>query len=272
MKAGKPSVLDNYRLCFPIYSEYWGGGIADIVYDESGNLAGIDNPQLADMDNLDGKPMAGKEGDAEGLAALTSKGGDGPVLVSFERNHRVWQYDLTRGPDPQPVSMPDAIKTLVSNSGLEGLTMLKPHSLLAIAETGQAANGDMPAWLVTYDGKDAGVHYGALSVKPHAPYEISDAAMSPDGCDLYLLERHYFDPIRGVVIAVRRIDASTVKAGARLEGEEIAKFTMHENIDNMEGLALRRDAAGHTLLYMISDDNYSHLLQRTVLLMFEVMR
>ena len=33
LKGGRPSVLDNYRLCFPLYSDYWGGGIADIVYD-----------------------------------------------------------------------------------------------------------------------------------------------------------------------------------------------------------------------------------------------
>ena len=31
LKPGRPAVLDNYRLGFPIYSEYWGGGIADIV-------------------------------------------------------------------------------------------------------------------------------------------------------------------------------------------------------------------------------------------------
>jgi hypothetical protein len=73
-----------------------------------------------------------------------------------------------------------------------------------------------------------------------------------------------------VVVAVQRIDASAVKPGARLNGEEIAHFTMHENIDNMEGMALRRDGGGHTLLYMISDDNYNLVLQRTVLLMFEV--
>jgi hypothetical protein len=244
-----------------------------LSYDKNGRLVGIGEAQLADMENLDGgKPMLKQEGDAEGLTALSGKGLDGAVAVSFERDHRIWRYDLSRWLDVKPlaVSAPDAIKTLESNSGLEALTMLKPHSLLAIAETGQAANGDMPAWLVAYDGKDAGVQYGALSVKPHAPYEISDAAMSPDGRDLYLLERHYFDPIRGVVAAVRRIDAASVKAGARLEGEEIAEFTMHENIDNMEGLALRRSADGKTLLYMISDDNYNHTLQRTVLLMFEV--
>src|SRR3954454_13047374 len=40
MKPGKPAVLDNYRLCFPIYSEYWGGGVADIVYDPGKYVAG----------------------------------------------------------------------------------------------------------------------------------------------------------------------------------------------------------------------------------------
>ena len=26
LKPGRPAVLDNYRLCFPIFSEYWAGG------------------------------------------------------------------------------------------------------------------------------------------------------------------------------------------------------------------------------------------------------
>src|SRR5436305_8861947 len=41
MKPGRPAVLDNYRLCFPIFSEYWGGGIADIVYDTGKYVAGV---------------------------------------------------------------------------------------------------------------------------------------------------------------------------------------------------------------------------------------
>jgi hypothetical protein len=40
MKTGRAGVLDNYRLCFPIFSEYWGGGIADIVYDPGKYVAG----------------------------------------------------------------------------------------------------------------------------------------------------------------------------------------------------------------------------------------
>lgn len=40
LKTGKPAVLDNYRLCFPIYSDYWGGGVADIVYDPGKYVSG----------------------------------------------------------------------------------------------------------------------------------------------------------------------------------------------------------------------------------------
>src|SRR5258708_5644372 len=41
LKPGKPAVLDNYRLGFPIYSDYWGGGIADIVYDPGKYVMGV---------------------------------------------------------------------------------------------------------------------------------------------------------------------------------------------------------------------------------------
>jgi len=46
---------------------------------------------------------------------------------------------------------------------------------------------------------------------------------------------------------------------------------MDANIDNMEGIAVRRGTNGETLLYMISDDNFS-ARQRTLLLMFELRR
>lgn len=56
LKTGRPGVLDNYRLCFPIFSEYWGGGIADIAYDPGKYVAGalFDLPE-ADLVVLDQK-------------------------------------------------------------------------------------------------------------------------------------------------------------------------------------------------------------------------
>lgn len=241
---------------------------ANVDYDADGNLVGLDHAELADMQNLDGVAMVKKEGDAEGLATLTPQGPDGTVAISFESNNRIWIYDLAHGLDakPTPLAAPEAIKTLKFNLGLEGLTLFAPGMLFAVAETQQDKNNDHPAWLIPYPSTG---QFETLGVRHHDPYEISDAAMGPDG-NLYLLERHYFGPVRGIVIAVREIDASDVVAGARLEGKEIAEFTMRENIDNMEGLSLRKTPDGKTLLYMISDDNYNHTIQRTVLLMFEL--
>jgi len=245
---------------------------AGLVYDANGNLAGVDHAQLADMLDMAGKTMSKEEGDAEGLDALTPAGPDGPVAVSFEREDRVWRYDLSNSLDamPTPIPTPEAIRSLRYNQGLEGLAALAPGALLAVSEDTRDAAGDMEAWLVSDPAHDADTQTAQLGVVPHPPYEISDAAMGPSGKHLYLLERHYFGPIGGIAIAVRQIDAGDIKAGARLGGVEIAKFDMHETIDNMEGLALRRDANGKTFLYMISDDNYDHVLQRTLLLMFEL--
>jgi hypothetical protein len=101
MKPGRPAVLDNYRLCFPIFSEYWGGGIADIVYDPGKYVAGavfdLAEPDLAILDQkvsrkLDG---TGKEvgvykrmeieiaplGKGQPMKAVTYQG------VSVERYH-----------------------------------------------------------------------------------------------------------------------------------------------------------------------------------------
>jgi hypothetical protein len=66
LKSGRPAILDNYRLGFSIYSEYWGGGIADIVYDPgkyvSGVLFDLGEPDLAVLDlKVQRKLEAGKE-------------------------------------------------------------------------------------------------------------------------------------------------------------------------------------------------------------------
>jgi hypothetical protein len=62
-KPGKPAILDNYRLCFPIFSEYFGGGIADIVYDPGKYVAGaLFELTEADLKVLDAK--VGRKWDA----------------------------------------------------------------------------------------------------------------------------------------------------------------------------------------------------------------
>ena len=101
MKPGFPAVLDNYRLSFPIFSEYYGGGIGDIVYDPGKYVMGaLFDLSDADITVLDAKvnrklDAAGKEigtykripvkvpplGKGEPINAITYQG------TSVERYH-----------------------------------------------------------------------------------------------------------------------------------------------------------------------------------------
>jgi hypothetical protein len=66
LKGGRPAVLDNYRLCFPIFSEYWNGGIADIVYDPGKYVSGaLYDLSDTDMKVLDAKVNRKLDGDRE---------------------------------------------------------------------------------------------------------------------------------------------------------------------------------------------------------------
>jgi hypothetical protein len=65
LRRGRPATLANYRLCFPIYSEPWGGGIADIAFDPGKSVAGaVFDLSDAEMKVLDEK--IGRRLDASG--------------------------------------------------------------------------------------------------------------------------------------------------------------------------------------------------------------
>jgi hypothetical protein len=54
------------------------------------------------------------------------------------------------------------------------------------------------------------------------------------------------------------VSASDLQQGARLDGEVLANLSFQDaNIDNTEGIAVRRGPNGETLLYLMSDNNFS---------------
>jgi hypothetical protein len=56
LRNARSAVLNNYRLAFPVFSEYWGGGTADIVYDPGKYVAGaVFDVTEAEMAVLDAK-------------------------------------------------------------------------------------------------------------------------------------------------------------------------------------------------------------------------
>jgi hypothetical protein len=94
-----------------------------------------------------------------------------------------------------------------------------------------------------------------FSIKRIDEFDISDAALLPEG------------DLTGIAMRIRRIALAGIRPGALVDGPVLIEANMGHQIDNMEGLAVHRGAAGETVLTLISDDNFSPL-QRTVLLQF----
>jgi hypothetical protein len=82
--------------------------------------------------------------------------------------------------------------------------------------------------------------------------------------DLLLLERRY-SPARGVAMRIRRIPLTAIKPGALVDGSQLITADLGFQIDNIEGIAVHRNAAGETIVTLVSDDNFS-VLQRNLLL------
>ncbi len=216
---------------------HWVTG--ELTYAADGSLAGVADVRAAPILGADGKPLEGKtEGDSESLAFADPYDLKGNAYVSFERDHRVLRFDFAKDGIAArgiPLTMPDTVKSLGSNEGVEALSALPGDGLVAIAEQGsQGEDADSPAWRL--DGK-SGV-WSSFIVKRLAPYAMTDATLLPDG-RLLTLERR-FSPMTGPGAELRVFDIAALKEGALADGELIATLFGGVTVDNMEGVAARK--------------------------------
>lgn len=226
-------------------------------HDDGGRLVGVGEGRIAALTDRRGQPLAGKDlQDAESLAV----DGDG-LLVAFERAHRLWRYGRADGalaPPAEPLPQPPGLDGQPGNEGIEALERLADGSLLAIGSKTSRPD-HYPAWLRRGGGWQSLWYFRA------APYEPTGAALLPDG-DLVVLERR-FSLLGGLAVRLARVPGAQIAPGATLTGRELAVLKPPLTLDNFEGIAARRGANGETLLYLLSDDNFS-LLQRTLLALF----
>ncbi|MBT3170934.1 MAG: esterase-like activity of phytase family protein [Rhodospirillaceae bacterium] len=239
---------------------------AELLYDEAGDLSGIASAHLAPITGPDGKALSGRYRDAEALA----QGADGAILIAFEQHHRILRFQppdrldahWLAGEIPERLSAPAELAEFNSNAAMEGLAVLEGDGLLILSEGLDNERAGKPAWLLRRDQDDIRFEY-----KRAARFRPTGATRLPDG-NILTLERRY-TLIGGVAALLRIVPEASIRNGAVLDGPEIARLAPPLTVDNMEGIAVRRDGAGHTLVYLVSDDNFS-VLQRTLLLMFEL--
>jgi hypothetical protein len=246
-----------------------------IVYDR-GHPAGIADATMAPMLGPDGRTLRARGWyDTESLAER-----DGWLYVGIEGVNRIVRFDFARcGFRALAVEFPPArtnaraaYSNLPRNKGLEALTFAPRNSalagaLIAFSERGLNPGGNLRAFLI--GANPAGATMPAeFSVRRRDNFDISDSATLPSG-DVLLLERR-FSWWTGIAMRLRRIAISGIAPGALVDGRDLVFADMGYQIDNMEGLSIHTEADNAVVLTLISDDNFNHFLQRTVLLQFRL--
>jgi hypothetical protein len=220
-----------------------------------GRLSGLSGPVLPPLILSNGVPMRrSRYYDTENFALAGNA-----AYVGVERNHAVIRFErnaagsIIRG---VPIPIPKALRDLPSNGGLEALAVAPQRSPLSGALIGVAEGGD--GFILT------GSRQGAFQVILLGGYDVTDMAFLPEG-DAVILERR-FSLFGGFACRLRRLEAASIRPGARVDGDVLYESEASHQVDNMEGLSVHREG-GETVLSLISDDNFS-ALQKTLLLEF----
>ena len=233
-------------------------------------LVGAANAQIERIRMGDDQtPVRSGRADAEGIdLRRTTEGVD--LYASFERVRRVGRFSwfdtdtLSAIRSTAELDVPDELRHQQFNRGLEAIA-LPPvpgdDRFVILAEQPGRQPGEIPGWFWNQGS------YQAFTVPKSARYAITDAAFLPDG-RLMVLERR-FNLLDGVGARIRAFDLTKLMAKADRQGEVLFEATLRQQIDNMEGLAVRQTVEGRTFLYLVSDDNHA-VLQRTLLLKFEL--
>ena len=234
---------------------------ARLAHNAGGHLVAFDSWRAAPMLTPAGKPVRGRQRDAEGLARSSR----GTFLVSFERRHRIWRYPTALDGLPRPVPAPRELNGAPANGGLEGIAVLSDGAVLGMTERHANDDGSLKGWLM----KDGAAH--EIAYMPASGLYPTGLAPLPDGGALLLERGLTLSGIhaRIVRVAKKHLEMARRGAGTRVRGEIVTDLKHPMSVDNFEGLALRRDPAGRMLLYLVSDDNFRPF-QRTLLLQFRM--
>lgn len=232
------------------------------VVTRSGRLTGLNRAQIGRLLNPHGKPLRKKrDSDAESLSVI-----EGGFAVAFERRHRLWHYRGTPNPflsRPSDIVLPTMFRAMPPNAGVEALARLRDGRVIAIAENFPMDASYAQGW-VSEEGRWHGFRYSR-----HALF-LPVGATTLSGGDLLVLERR-FSYIGGFGTRLVVLSPKSIRPGAEVVGQEVARFEEPLITENFEGIAGHRNGAGETVLYLISDDNFN-VLQRTLLLKFTLER
>ncbi|MFQ5684248.1 MAG: esterase-like activity of phytase family protein [Candidatus Binatia bacterium] len=237
---------------------YWLS--AHLHHDDAGHLTALDHWTIGPLLTSEGAVVHGRLRDAEALA----RDRDGSFIVSFENVHRLWRYPplpTAFNSPAQHLPAPADLERAPSNGGLEAVTVLPDGRLLALTEQYKNPDGSLRGWLIEKQ------QFATIAYLASDDFQPTDLESLPSG-NVLLLERRY-SFVNGAQIRIQWLPRESLRTGARLKGKEIARLEPPLPVDNFEGMAVQEDPVAGTLVYLVSDDNYSSF-QRTLLLQFRL--
>ncbi len=248
-----------------------------LTYDGT-RLSGIRDASIGAITGAGGAQLTkDRDRDAEGLVLIEGTLSKGTVLVSFEQNHRIGRFAVTDkglGQLQGYLSLPAESRRQSPNKSLESVCKLRggPHNgaIITLSERFPDRTGTRhTGWMLAPGASSSAAGWTTLSLRNIDGYDLTDCKGLPDGSLLVLERRFRWSAwYEGVKTRLRRFPAAEVRGGAMMEGEILLEADMDYEIDNLEGLSVHKSPKGETILTMISDNNFSTLLQRTVMLQF----
>jgi hypothetical protein len=241
-----------------------GNWVTGRVVSKNGVPTALTDVVLAPLINSDGRPLIHSRRwyDSEALAMA-----DGIAYVSFERVHQIMRFDFgasgihARG---EPVQVPPEMRALPANKGVEALVVAPPDTgiagaLIGFSETAVSA-GHHAGFII------GGPQPGLFRLRHSNDYDVTDAALLPGGNEMLILERKW-SVLSGVAARIRRVSVADILPTAVVDGPVIFEADMGYEIDNFEGIDVHQEPTGHTVVTLVSDDNFS-IIQRTLFLQF----
>lgn len=240
---------------FTAISDRGGWTTGKITRDATDRITGLEARAVALMKDTNGQPFETPRGDSEGLAV----GPKGDIYVSFEGKGaaRVMRFSDLAEPGTDLPPAPE-FKRLRLNAALEALAIDAQGRLYTLPESPREAG---PYTVFRYQN---GRWDSQLSLPRDAEFEAVGADFGPDG-RFYLLERA-FHGVFGFASRVR-----SFALGADGFGDARLEMQSHTGRhDNLESIALWRDASGGLRMTLLSDDNF-FWAQRTEIVEYRVL-
>lgn len=221
-----------------------------LILDGAGRLTGVQDVVGRRLTLTDGTDISEKyDGDAEGLFLQPN----GDLVVSFERNHRLWNYGSPNAIRAVPVAIRRPDFAFADNDGMEGVASAPDGGWRVAGESGGI-----------WDCRPAAC--ASVVAPPETPiadgeYRITGMDRDPAGQGWFVVQRLYRPPVDARAQVRRLAQDGTL-------GPVLLTLKLPGMTDNFEGIAAET-RNGRTRLYILSDDN-GNPVQKTLLLAFDI--